>query len=105
MLVRNILEKYPDRAFHMMTPGGYVDLGSGQVKALLNGEGVEAHPGVPGCGMEMEAEELLDERVHSVRYEGGAFYMVTDHAAGQAEEPQGLRELEESIQGQGVVMC
>lgn len=98
MLVRNILEKYPDRAFHMMTPGGYVDLGPGQVKALLNGEGVEVHP---GCGMEMGAEELLDERVHSVRYEGGAFYMVTDHASGQdgqAGEPQGLRELEESME-------
>ncbi len=26
MLVRNFLEKYPDRGFHMMTPGRYVDL-------------------------------------------------------------------------------
>ncbi len=26
MLVRNFLGKYPDSSFHMMTPGGYVDL-------------------------------------------------------------------------------
>ena len=26
MLVRKFLEKYPNSGFHMMTPGGYVDL-------------------------------------------------------------------------------
>ena len=101
MLVRNLLEKYPDSSFHMMTPGGYVDLAPEQVKGLLNGEGVKAHPGVSGYDMGMEAEELLDEKVHSVRWKDGAFYMITDYAAGQEdheEEPQGLREVEEAVE-------
>lgn len=97
MLVRTILEKYPDRDFHLMTPGGYVDLSSEQVKAVLNGEGVKAHPGVPEYDMEMGAEELLNEKVHSIRYEGGVCYLITDYAAGQ-EEPQGLRESEENME-------
>ena len=67
MLVRNLLEKYPDSFFHMMTPGGYVDLAPEQVKGLLKGESVKAHPGVPGYDMEMDAEELLNEKVHSGR--------------------------------------
>ena len=101
MLVRNLLQKYPDRAFHMMTPGGHVDLAPEQAKALLSGEGVKAHPGVSGYDMEMDAEELLNERVHSVRLEKGAFYLITDYVPeqeGQGEEPQGLRELEEAME-------
>ena len=94
MLVRNLLEKYPYSAFHMMTPGGYVDLAPEQVKALLSGESVKAHPGASGYDREMDAEELLNERVHSARWEDGACYMTTDYAAGQegqAEGPQGRR--------------
>lgn len=102
MLVRNFLEKYPDSGFHMMTPGGYVDLTPEQTKALLNGEGVKAHPGVAGCDMEVEveAEELLNEKVHSVNWKDGAYYLMTDLAsrAEQDEEPQGLRELEENME-------
>ena len=93
------MQKYPDSAFHMMTPGGYVDLAPEQVKALLSWEGVKAHPGVSAYDMEMDAEELLNERVHSVRLEKGAFYLITDYVSeqeGQGEEPQGLWELEES---------
>ena len=101
MLVRNLLEKYPDGVYHMMTPGGYVDLAPEQAKALLSGEGVKAHPGVSGYDMEMDAEELLNERVHSVRLEKGAFYLITDYVPeqeGQGEEPQGLREVEEAVE-------
>lgn len=101
MLVRNLLEKYSDSSFHMMTPGGYVDLAPEQVKGLLNGEGVKAHPGAAGYDMEMKAGELLNEKVHSVRWKDGAFYMITDYAAGQedhGEEPQGLREVEEAVE-------
>jgi len=103
MLVRNLLQKYPDSAFHMMTPGGYVDLAPEQVKALLSWEGVKAHPGVSAYDMEMDAEELLNERVHSVRLEKGAFYLITDYVSeqeGQGEEPQGLWELEESMENE-----
>ncbi len=103
MLVRNLLEKYPDSAFHMMTPGGYVDLTPEQAKALLKGEGVKAHPGVSGYDMGMDAEEVLNERVHSVRLENGALYLITDYVSGQeeqGEEPQGLRELEENMENE-----
>ena len=101
MLVRNLLEKYPDSSFHMMTPGGYVDLAPEQVKGLLKGESVKAHPGVPGYDMEMDAEELLNEKVHSGRWGNGAFYLITDYVSGQeeqGEEPQGLREAEEAVE-------
>lgn len=97
------MQKYPDRAFHMMTPGGYVDLASKQVKALLDGQGVKTHPGVSGYDMEMDAEELLNEKVHSVRLEKGAFYLITDYVSGQeeqGEEPQGLREVEENMENE-----
>ena len=100
MLVRKFLEKYPDSAVHMMTPGGFVDLTPEQAKALLSGESVKAHPGVAGCDMEVEAEELLNEKVHSVKWEDGAYYLMTDYASReeQGEEPQGLRELEENME-------
>lgn len=100
MLVRSFLEKHPDKAIHMMTPGGFVDLTPEQTKALLNGEGVKAHPGVEGCDMEVEAEELLNEKVHSVNWKDGAYYLMTDYASReeQGEEPQGLRELEENME-------
>ena len=84
----------------MMTPGGYVDLAPEQVKGLLKGESVKAHPGVPGYDMEMDAEELLNEKVHSGRWGNGAFYLITDYVSGQeeqGEEPQGLREAEEAV--------
>lgn len=103
MLVRNLLQKYPDRAFHMMTPGGHVDLVPEQAKALLKGDGVKAHPGVSGYDMEMDAEELLNEKMHSVRWENGAFYLITDYVSGQegqGEEPQGLREVEENMENE-----
>lgn len=101
MLVRNLLEKYPDSSFHMMTPGGYVDLAPEQVKGLLKGESVKAHPGAAGYDMEMEAGELLNEKVHSARWTEGGFYLVTDYVSGQeeqGEEPQGLREVEEAVE-------
>ena len=100
MLVRKFLEKYPNSGFHMMTPGGFVDLTPEQAKALLSGEGVKAHPGVAGCDVEVEAEELLNEKVHSVNWKDGAYYLMTDYASReeQGEEPQGLRELEENME-------
>lgn len=101
MLVRNLLEKYPDGVYHMMTPGGYVDLAPEQVKGLLKGESVKAHPGASGYDMEMGAGELLNEKVHSVRWTEGGFYLVTDYVSGQeeqGEEPQGLREAEETVE-------
>ena len=61
MLVRNLLEKYPDSFFHMMTPGGYVDLAPEQVKGLLKGESVKGHRVVAGYDMEMDWDVLLLE--------------------------------------------
>lgn len=100
MLVRNLLEKYPDRSFHLITPGGYVDLAPEQVKGLLKGEGVKAHPGVAGYGIEMEAEELLNEKVHSARWENGACYLITDYVSGQEEQGEERGELEETMENE-----
>ncbi len=100
MLVRKFLEKYPDSAFHMMTPGGYVDLTPEQAKGLLNGEGVKAHPGNPEYGVGMEAEELLSQKVENVRWENGACYMMTGYQT--AQEGQG-EELEETIENEKIL--
>ena len=97
MLVRKFLEKYPNSGFHMMTPGGYVDLTPEQAKGLLNGEGVKAHSRNPEYGVEMEAEELLSQKVENVRWENGACYMMTDYQT--AQEGQG-EEMEEAIENE-----
>ncbi len=86
MLVRKFLEKYPNSGFHMMTPGGYVDLTPEQAKGLLNGEGVKAHPGNPEYGVEMEAEELLSQKVENVRWKNGSCYMMTGYQTAQEEQ-------------------
>lgn len=97
MLVRNLLEKYPCRAFHMMTPGGFVDLTPEQAKELLRGEGVKAHPGNPEYGVEMEAKELLSQKVENVRWENGTCYMMTGYQTAQEEQGE---ELEETIENE-----
>lgn len=96
MLVRNFLEKYPDRSFHMMTPGGYVDLTPEQAKGLLRGECVKAHPGTPEYGVEMEAEEILSQKVENVRWENGTCYMMTDYRTAQEEQGEELEEIIEN---------
>lgn len=51
------------KAFHFMTPAGYVDLTARDAEKILAGEmKPKGHPGDPEYAMEMEAQELLGFR-------------------------------------------
>ena len=51
------------KAFHFMTPAGYVDLTAQEAEKILSGEmKPKGHPGNPEYAMEMEAQELLGFR-------------------------------------------
>lgn len=68
--VRDFLETGKFNGVHMMTPGGFVDLTNEQVKDVLTGKEVLAHPGCSGCDMGVSAEEILSQVVYTeVQYE------------------------------------
>lgn len=90
--VRDFLGKYPDSSFHFTTAGGYVDLTPKQVKGLLMGESVIAHPGNPKHGIKMEAEELLSQRVENVRWENDACYVTTGEEKNMTMEQKVVAE-------------
>ena len=51
------------KAFHFMTPGGYVGLTAKEVEKILAGEmNPKGHPGNPEFAVEMEVRELLEFR-------------------------------------------
>lgn len=63
--VEEILRRYlpGGKAFHFMTPAGYVDLTNQDARKILAGEmKPKGHPGDPEYAMEMEVRELLDFR-------------------------------------------
>lgn len=81
--------------FQLMTPCGFVDLTPSETEKLLHGEATMAHPGVSGCQMPVEAQELLEMEVLSLkRDEHGCWYALTDHPQQKMEqapqEPQML---------------
>ena len=61
--VEELLTSYPDDYFQLMTPCGFVDLTPSETEKLLRGEATMAHPGVSGCQMPVEAQELLEMEV------------------------------------------
>lgn len=77
--VKNFLETGKFNGVHMMTPGGFVDLTNEQVKEVLAGKEILAHPGCRGYDMGMSAEEILSQVVHNtVQYdEDGSAYFIT----------------------------
>ena len=61
MLLRRYIPN--GKAFHFMTPAGYVDLTAQDAEKILAGEmKPQGHPGDPEYAMEMEANELLGFR-------------------------------------------
>lgn len=94
-LLTGLLTSYPDDYFQLMTPCGFVDLTPSETEKLLHSEATMAHPGVSGCQMPIEAQELLEMEVLSLkRDEHGCWYALTDHPQQKMEqapqEPQML---------------
>lgn len=77
--VEEFLSAHPGDAFHLMTPGGYVDLSSEQAAGLLVGKSVSGHPGCPGYDREVTAEELLPQIIGSCSRQDGAWYLISDY--------------------------
>lgn len=86
MRVRDFLIENQGPEFSLMTPGGYVDLTPEQVQELLDGKSIKVHPGIPhlltchgvlDLTTEIEAEELLKQKVFSSRFEDGVYYLMT----------------------------
>ena len=93
--IEELLRRYPNDCFQLMTPCGFVDLAPAETERLLRGEATMAHPGVSGCQMPVEAQVLLEMEVLSLkRDEHGHWYALTDHPQLQMEqapqEPQML---------------
>ena len=85
LTVQDFIAAHPGEAFHLMTPGGYVDLTVAQAAELLTGQSMSGHPGCPGYDREMPAEELLPQVIANCNYH---------HS-----------ELEQSNVGMEVTMC
>ena len=88
--VEELLRSYPNDLFQLMTPCGFVDLTPSETEKLLRGEATMAHPGVSGYQMPVEAQEILEMEVLSLkRDEHGRWYALTDH---QQQMEQALHE-------------
>lgn len=95
--VREILERYPNDSFDMMTPGGFVYLTPEKAQALLAGESVMGNPGCSGFDMEVAAVELLSQRIRDVRYEDGTWRFLSYWEQEMQDGPPTME--------QGVTMC
>ena len=85
--VKELLRRYPNDFFQLMTPCGFVDLTPSETEKLLRGEATMAHPGVSGCQMPVEAQEILEMEVRSLkRDEHGCWYALTDYPQQQMEQ-------------------
>lgn len=108
MLVKEFIQRYPHASFHMMTPGGFVDLSPEQAQGLLAGKKIMAHPGDPEYATTLKAEEVLLETVERIRWENQDCYMLTSY---QEELDPVLRDKTEKedlagpCMGQGVRLC
>ena len=75
LTVQDFIAAHPGEAFHLMTPGGYVDLTVAQAAELLTGQSVSGHPGCPGYDREVTAEELLSQVIANCNYHEGAIIL------------------------------
>lgn len=85
--IEELLRSYPNDLFQLMTPCGFVDLTPSETEKLLRGEATMAHPGVSGCQMPVEAQEILEMEVWSLkRDEHGRWYALVDYPPQQMEQ-------------------
>lgn len=83
MIVREFLTQHPDVITYMMTPGGYVYLTPESAQALLEGKSTAGHPGDPEMAVEIGAEELLPQTIHSAIYSAGSWHLLTAYSPEQ----------------------
>lgn len=79
--VEAFLKDHSDAVVHMMTPGGYVDLGPTDIRALLGGGAVESHLGARGTEHFIPANEILQFLVYTCSYHNSAFYILAEVAS------------------------
>lgn len=78
MIVQQMLIKYPQVSFDLMTPGGYVFLTPEAAKELLSGKSVTGHPGVSECARSVTADELLNQEVIQASCSNNVWHIVSD---------------------------
>lgn len=78
MIVQEMLIKYPQASFDMMTPGGFVFLTPEAARELLSGKSVIGHPGVSESARVVTADELLNQEVFSSEYSNNVWHMLSD---------------------------
>ncbi len=96
MIVQEMLIKYPQASFDMMTPGGFVFLTPEAARELLSGKSVIGHPGVSESGRVVTADELLNQEVFSSEYSNNVWHILSDFP--QMEQDSASPE-------QGVKLC
>jgi hypothetical protein len=96
VIVQELLIKYPQASFDMMTPGGFVFLTPTAAKELLSGKSVTGHPGVSECARMVTADELLNQEVISSNYSNNVWHILSDF-------PQ--MEQDSASPKQGVKLC
>lgn len=96
MIVQQMLIKYPQASFDLMTPGGFVFLTPEAAKELLSGKSVTGHPGVSECSRLINADELLNQEVISSNHSNNVWHILSDFP--QMEQDSASPE-------QGVKLC
>ena len=96
MIVQEMLIKYPQASFDLMTPVGFVFLTPEAAKELLSGKSVTGHPGVSECARLVTADELLNQEVISSNYSDNVWHILSDFL---------LMGQESSPPEQGVKLC
>ncbi len=95
--VREFIEKHPNVAFDMMTPGGFVYLTPEKAKQLLSGQNVKGDPGYKEYAREITSDELLSQEVVRANYAGSGWHIISGEIRRVEQDTTSLE--------QGVTMC
>ncbi|MFV0400804.1 MAG: DUF4240 domain-containing protein [Oscillospiraceae bacterium] len=95
MTIRNFIERHPNATMNLTTPFGHVLLTPEGIAGLLRNEGIKADPGASGCDMEICADEVLEQVIHSAGYKNGVWGMLTDYSMNMT--PQEIHSGEKAL--------
>jgi len=96
VIVQQMLIKYPQASFDLMTPGGYVFLTPEAAKELLSGKSVTGHAGISESARNVSADELLNQEVIQASCSNNVWHILSDFP--QMEQDSAPSE-------QGVKLC